>query len=120
MRRTSVRTIHAKNRRRDRRIELPTLVAELDGSYYTTADWSLGGFRLADYDGVLSEGDHFRVRLFGSIGEEEVQVSVTAQVVRRDSASKQLAAFFCQFDEESWDALEQLTIQRMRRARTAS
>lgn len=91
-------------KRRDKRQLSPALEVSLEGGRYRTVDWSLGGVLLSDYFGPLAPGD----QVAGSV---QVLTDMTshpfkAVVVRRDSATGQLALSFTEISNRAFALLE--------------
>src|SRR5690242_19684880 len=58
-----VKRVDAAERRHDRRVRAPILVAEIAGQSYRSLDWSLGGMTIRGYAGPGRPGS----RLFGCL-----------------------------------------------------
>lgn len=86
-----------------------------DGRCYQTLDWSLGGFSVVDYVGARRPGQQFFVELSGQVNSEVLHTLITAAVVRLDSQAGFLAAEFVHFHGGSFDKLEQIATQRLRK-----
>lgn len=107
-----------RNRRRDRRSDVPPIHVEFDGQTVTTRDWTLGGVCLSPYRGRCLPGDRLSLLIFASVGERTVRHRVEAEVVRVDRVSEELAAQFVRLDAAAVDTLEGLLTGRLRRMRT--
>jgi hypothetical protein len=51
--------VPSDERRRDARVDQPTLTVELEGYPYRTDNWSLGGFRLSRLHRRVAPGERF-------------------------------------------------------------
>ena len=84
----------AADRRRNRRIAIPAIRLAILTDIYSTRDWSLGGFRIADYPVPLSPGDLLPVTIVVAAHGEVFRHAVMAEVVRHNRQSGSMAARF--------------------------
>lgn len=96
-------------KRRDRRYPLPVVVS-LGGIDYTTVNWSLGGFLIADAPN-LRVGGMFRGRL--RLAHLTRTYDFTAQVLRRDREAGTLAFCFVECSPPMLAALDRALAERM-------
>ena len=108
------RAVGKTTRRRDRRLREVALTVMLDGETYPTIDWSLGGLKIAGYQGQRDVDEEIRVYLEGELRGHKLGGAATMVVVRRDVDNYQLAARFKTFAPGTWDELEQLSLRRLR------
>ena len=94
---------------------IPELTIEIDGGFYPTQDWSMGGFRISGYGGGLAVGDRFAARMFGTIRGRQVEARVFATVVRLDRDSGELAASYYAFEHRAFETLERFATRQLRR-----
>jgi len=97
------------HQRKDNRIAVPVAVS-FGGDRYQTLDWSLGGFRVGDYQGDLLAGQEFKLDGIGFNVEEIYSVIIDCKVVR--SFEGQLAVSFVELAPQAYDALEALMMRR--------
>jgi hypothetical protein len=96
--------------RRDRRYPLPTLHLLLTGREYSTANWSLGGFLLTDYDGAALVGE----MLVGEMRfESTALVTFKAEIVRVGPEPGQIGARFQELSDATFDFLDRCISRRM-------
>jgi hypothetical protein len=92
----------------DRRGDKPhgkhVITLELDGEFYSTTDWSLGGFGVDGYQGRLKPGNLVPVTIVLETARETYEHTAFAKIVQ--NAGQQLAA---KFNELGADALDFLT-----------
>ena len=91
-------------KRHDRRQPSPTLEVLLEGDRYQTVDWSLGGVLLSNYFGPLGPGDPVSGNL--QVFTDPRSHPFKAVVVRRDSATGQLALNFTEISNDVFSLLE--------------
>jgi hypothetical protein len=108
------KSIGKLSRRRDQRLRHMPLTVELEDAFYTTVDWSLGGFRIAGYDGKLAVDNDARVMVTGEIAGKLMGGSARVKVVRLGPEPGELAAAFVELHDDTWDHLEQLSLRRLR------
>ncbi len=75
-------TFEANFKRRYHRVTVPLFLRVGDITYKAT-DWSVGGFRVDNYDGDLTPGAEFEVTLLLPYKEFSVHLPVRARVARR-------------------------------------
>lgn len=96
-------------RRRDKRLRNRVITLELEGEFYSTLDWSLGGFLIEGYDGDLEPGKLAPVSIILEEGSETVEQPATAsivRIVRSDLELRQLAAQFSDLSDKAFELLE--------------
>jgi len=95
---------------RDRRVHLRVTRVELavrfGGQTYKTANWSMGGFFLDDYEGKLSTGSLVTVEGLGRSTRTLSQVSLPARVVR--TGESVIAVNFLSLDSAAYGFLQQV------------
>ena len=102
--------------RRDRRYPLPSLRLTIGGQEYASANWSLGGFMLLDFDtpvrpGALLEGSfHF---------EGSHSLPFKAEVMRVGPAGGEIGARFRDLSEAAFDLLDRAILRKLFRPRAA-
>lgn len=97
------------DRRKDKRPGNRVITLELEGQFYSTLDWSLGGFMIEGYEGSLEPGKLSPVNIILEDGGDTIERTVTASVisiVRSNLELKQLAAQFNDLSDEAFDLLE--------------
>jgi hypothetical protein len=107
--------VEMANRRRDKRVETWPILIELEGKFYPTVDWSLGGFRIEGYDGRRRRGEEITVGILVKAGTEQLSHVARAEIVRRDVRAGHLAANFFGLDNATVDTLEGWLTGRLRR-----
>jgi hypothetical protein len=93
-------------RRRDTRLGNHVLTLELEGQFYSTTDWSLGGFGLDGYQGSLQPGTLVPVTFVLETGHQTYEQSALASIVRNDDAGQKLAAKFDKLGKDAYDLLD--------------
>jgi len=101
-----------ENRRAHRRM-MPPIQIEIEGTEYTTVDWSLGGFMLAPYTGGLIAGASVPVTIIATAGGEMYRHFAIAGIVRVEIAAKSLAGHFDRLDPRTVDSLERVILERL-------
>ncbi len=102
-----------RNRRRDRRRHEPLLSLVLEGHRYETADYSLGGFRLGDYQGRRQLDDEVDVVLDGRVRGQAIRIETRIRVARLGPEPGEFGAEFIGFRAGSFETLEKLMINRV-------
>ncbi len=110
-------SVHTKvvDARRDKRIDAISLEIELEEQFYTTVDWSLGGFPIEGYEGRRRPVDVVTIGITVKVGEETYKHVASAAVVRFVPGKKQLAAHFLRLDAATVNTLEGHMTGRLRR-----
>lgn len=103
-----------RSRRKDVRRTVPHLEVVIDGETYRTIDWSLGGLLIDDYSGPLMVGEEFRCTIRPIVEGRRLEAELTAEVARLDERKPRLAIRFISYGEGAYDALEQLSMGRLR------
>ncbi len=93
------------SQRRHYRVNAP-IDMRIDGVDYETVNWSVIDFKIKDYHGSLSVGEEMRIELNVPYQGFEVRFSVSAQVVKVDSADHTLVGEFVHVDERQREILE--------------
>ena len=77
-------SVHTKfeDARHDRCIEAISLEIELEEQFFTTVDWSLGGFLIEGYEGWRRPSDVIVIGITVRVGEETYEHAARAGVVR--------------------------------------
>ena len=110
----SVRT-KVDDARRDRRVNMISIEIELEEQFYTTIDWSLGGFLIEGYEGRRRPVDVVTIGITVKVGEETYEHAARAGVVRFVPGKNQLAARFLRLDAATVNTLEGHMTGRLRR-----
>ena len=97
-------------RRRDKRLSMPPLSVSFDGGSYGTVDWSLGGLLVAEYFGPAAPGDEVEGTI--QILADATSHPFRAVVVRRDSATGELALNFIELSDSAFSLLESALMGR--------
>lgn len=100
-------------RRRHQRFTQPPLSLSLEGRTYATADWSMGGFVIDDYAGLLTPGSLFAIDGIGANGEDLTPVEVRARVLRISEDRRRLTVTFLFVDQPAFRVLQRLVGQRI-------
>ena len=90
------------------------ITPELDGQFYSTMDWSLGGFGVDGHEGTLEPGNLVPVTIALETGYQTSEKSATASIVRNKNAEQKLAAEFNDLGNETLDMLDSWQIGRLR------
>lgn len=92
------------DRRVHPRVTRLELAVRFSGQTYKTANWSMGGFFLDDYEGALSTGALVTVEGMGRNARSLRKVRLPARVVR--SGSSLMAVNYLSLDAEAYDFLQ--------------
>jgi hypothetical protein len=95
-----------EDRRIHPRVIRMELVVRFGGQTYKTANWSMGGFFLDDYEGMLSTGSLVTVVGLGRSARNLHQVNLPARVVR--SGESIVAVNYLSLDTEAYRFLQDL------------
>ena len=95
-----------RERRVHPRVTRVQLTVRFDAQTYKTANWSMGGFFLDDYDGGLSTGSLVTVAGLGRSARGVRKVNVPARVVR--SSESVIAVNFLSLDAEAYNFLQRV------------
>ena len=93
-----------RERRTHPRVTRVELVVRFDGQTYKTANWSMGGFFLDDYEGDLSTGSLVTVVGLGRSTRKLHKVDLPARVAR--SGESIVAVNFLSLDAEAYAFLQ--------------
>lgn len=104
---------YSGERRRHQRFTQPPLSLALEGRTYVTADWSMGGFVIDDYAGVLTPGSLFAIDGIGASTEELMPVEVRARVLRISEDRRRLTVTFLFVDQPAFRVLQRLVGERI-------
>lgn len=96
--------VGGEDRRVHSRIVQVVLVVRFAGQTYKTANWSMGGFLLDDYDGRLSTGSLVTVEGLGCTARDMHTVQLPARVVR--SSANVVAVNYLSLDNEAYAFLQ--------------
>ena len=99
-------TAAGEDRRVHSRVTRVELVVRFGGQTYKTANWSMGGFFLDDYEGMLSTGSLVTVVGLGRSTRNLHQVNLPARVVR--SGESIVAVNYLSLDAEAYGFLQNL------------
>ncbi len=102
-------------RRRHKRLGKHVITLELDGQFYSTMDWSLGGFSVDGYQGSLQPGNLVPVTIVLETGHQTYEQTVLACIVRNDDNGQKLAAKFNELGSETIDLLDGWQTGRLQR-----
>jgi hypothetical protein len=109
-----VQTVRVEQRR-DKRLGRYILTLELDGHFYSTSDWSLGGFSIGGYKGTLTAGNIVPVTIVLETGQATYEQAVDICVVRNDEEQERLGARFSDLGSDAFDLLENWQSGRLQR-----
>jgi hypothetical protein len=110
-----VRTsIDSREARRDRRYPLPTLFLTIADIEHASANWSLGGFMIQDFQGPIAVGAvlHGTMRFDGS-----PRALFRAEVVRVGPGEGEFGARFRELDDDAFDLLDRAISRKLFRPR---
>lgn len=102
------------NLRRDKRITVPQFQVHLDGNTTPTTNWSLGGLCLRDYRGHLAIGQIVEGLIVGTTREGLETLPFTAEVIRLDRETGEVALRFDGLDVRDFDFFEKCLRRYMR------
>ena len=102
-------------RRSNQRLGKYVLTLELDGQFYSTTDWSLGGFCIDGYKGDLEEGGIADVAIVLETGSQTFEETVRTSIVRIEEDEQRLAARFTELESEAFDLLDGWQTGRLQR-----
>jgi hypothetical protein len=102
-----------ENRREHRRIMMPPIQIEIEGTEYTTVDWSLGGFMLAPYAGRLKVGATVPITIIATTRGDMKRHFAIAEIVRVERLTKSIAGHFDRLDPRAVDSLERVILERL-------
>ena len=91
-------------RRRDQRSSDRVITLELEGQFYSTLDWSLGGFLIEGYEGVLQPGTAAPISIILEDGADTIEHLATVSIIRVVESELQLRQLAAKFDDLSDDA----------------
>jgi hypothetical protein len=113
-------SVHTKidDLRRDKRIDAISIDIELEEKFFTTLDWSLGGFLIDMYEGRRRPGDEVTVGIYVKVGDKTYEHTARAGVVRYVPDRKQLACRFLGLDAASISTLEGHMTGRLKRRKS--
>jgi hypothetical protein len=100
-------------RRKNKRVGKYVITLELDGQFYSTADWSLGGFGVDGYQGSLQPGNLVPVTIVLETGHQTYEQTALASIVR--NAGQKLAAKFNELGNDALDLLDGWQSGRLQR-----
>ena len=94
-----------REKRRDKRHLMPTLVISIDGKIYLTKDWSLGGVLLSHYFGRRAQGEEIR----GNVGVVTApgRYPFKGVAVRQDAVRGELALRFTDLSDATLALLKE-------------
>jgi hypothetical protein len=101
--------------RRDKRIDAISIDIELEEKFFTTLDWSLGGFLIDRYEGRRRPGDEITISLYIRVGDHTYEHVARAGVVRFVPGKNQLACRFLSLDMGTISTLEGHMTGRLKR-----
>jgi len=99
-----MKIVRAKSaeRRKDKRYGKYGITLELDGQFYSTKDWSLGGFGVDGYQGTLELSNLVPVTIVLETGDQTYGQTAIASIVRNADAEEKLAAKFSDLGNTPW------------------
>lgn len=103
-------------RRRHQRFTQPPISLSLEGRTYATGDWSMGGFVIDDYAGVLTPGSLFTITGIGAEADHLAPVEVRARVLRISEDRRRLTVTFLFVDQPAFRVLQRLVGERIQPA----
>ncbi|WP_339633779.1 hypothetical protein [uncultured Sneathiella sp.] len=104
---------YREHNRKDLRHEVPKLHLVLGNREFSTYDWSLGGFRIDDFNDRPPVGEEMSVTQIAYDTENMVTTNSIAVVTRILVGKNQVAFSFKKLDEEAYDFLEKASMQRL-------
>ena len=104
--------------RRDKRIDHISIDIELEAKFFTTLDWSLGGFLIERYEGRRRPGDEITVGIFVRVGDKTYEHVARAGVVRFVPGKNQLACRFLSLEAPVINTLEGHMTGRLKRRKS--
>lgn len=107
------------NLRRDKRITVPQFQVHLAGTTLQTRNWSLGGLCIRDYPGHLTIGQSVEGLLVGTTRDGLETLPFTAEVIRIDRETGEVALRFDALDVRDFDFFERC-LRRYMRPRAAA
>jgi hypothetical protein len=102
------------NMRRDKRAIVPVFQVHLDGKTVQTANWSLGGLCIRDYHGSLQLGQIVEGMLVGTTRGGLETLPFTAEVIRFDPDTGEVALRFDALEEHDLAFFERCLHRYMR------
>lgn len=102
-------------RRRDKRLGVQLITLDFDGQFYSTRDWSLGGFLIEGYEGTLRPTDTIPVGIIVEDGSRTWETGALVSVVRTEDGGRRLAARFNGLDTPTFELLEGWQSGRLQR-----
>ncbi|MBL4740007.1 MAG: PilZ domain-containing protein [Sneathiella sp.] len=104
---------YRQHNRKDHRYDLPRLTLTVSNLEFQTYDWSLGGFRIKDYNGRPPVGDTAIVSALSYFEGKAIAVNCKATVTRIVLGKDQVAFSFNELDEIAFEFLEEASIHRL-------
>jgi multidrug resistance efflux pump len=95
--------------RRHQRVTVPARV-EIDGRQYPTADWSVGGFRVAAFQGEPRVGEPRAIRFYLNFQGFEIGFESKAKVCAFDAAAKAVSAEFVELGARESELLRHFVL----------
>ena len=89
------------------------ITLELDGEFYSTMDWSLGGFDVDGYQGSLQPGNLVPVTIVLETGHQTYEQTAFVSIVL--NAGQKLAAKFNELGSDARDLLDDWQSGRLQR-----
>lgn len=102
------------DRRRDRRMTAP-MTAVIGATPYAIGDWSLGGLKILDYYGSLSEGDHTGLRVLVPTAGPGALFHANGNVKRKLEEEAIIGVCFDPLDGIAFDTLNRYLRERLLR-----
>ena len=102
-------------RRRDKRLNKYVITLELQGQFYSTRDWSIGGFLIDGYQGSLQPGNVVPVNIVLESCAQTFEQQTDVMVARIDNLDQKLAARFSDLSDEAFDLLDGWQTGRLQR-----
>ena len=96
-----------ENRRQHERHDGIVLTVYFDGSTYESKDWSLGGLRIGQYDGIRTLGALITISALGTADSRPENVDIRARVVRIDDDNN-LCLNYLKVDQSAFGMLSHL------------
>ena len=107
----SISGISKPYQRRNKRVEVPAIQISFRGRRFHTDDWSLGGFRISDFQGEMRKNEEFIVDgIWAGDDDDLISVCINCRAVRRNGPK--LSAAFVTLNAEAFEVLEALMLRR--------
>ncbi len=102
-----------ENRRAHERVSDPAIRLKIDSKTYRSVNWSLGGFLVDGYEGVLSTGSLMLITEIGPSRGAMTPVKVRGRVIRAEVGASLLAIQVLEIDQSAYAILQKLLVSKM-------